>query len=41
MDNATDAGVIFTISMGAVDGKQINQAHKVYIDDVVVEEVAE
>lgn len=41
MANATDAGVIFTISMGAVDGKQINQAHKVYIDDVVVEEVAE
>ena len=38
MANATDSAVIFTISMGAVDGKQLNKAHKVYIDDVVVEE---
>ena len=38
MANTTDPNVIFTISMGAVDGKQISTAHKVYIDDVVVEE---
>ena len=38
MANATDSAVIFTISMGSVDGKQIKNSHKVYIDDVVVEE---
>ena len=39
MGSATDPAVIFTISMGAVNGKQINSAHKIYIDDVSIEEV--
>ena len=39
MEYETDSATIFTISMGALDGVQINQPHKVYIDDVVIEEV--
>ncbi len=39
MTGSTDPAVIFTISMGAVDGKQINSAHKVTVSDIVVEEV--
>lgn len=38
MTYTSDEGVIFSISMGAVDGTQIKKAHKIYIDDVVVEE---
>ncbi len=39
MDYATDPNVIFTISMGAVDGKEINTAHRVIIESVSVEEI--
>ncbi|MCR5189111.1 MAG: carbohydrate binding domain-containing protein [Treponema sp.] len=41
MSSETDDNVIFTISMGAVDGKEINKSHKVYIDDITLEEVAD
>lgn len=41
MSSATDENVIFTISMGAVDGKEINKAHKVYIDDISIEELSD
>ena len=39
MDYATDPNVIFTISMGAVDGKEINTAHRVIIESVSLEEI--
>ena len=39
MSYATDKAVIFTISMGAVNDKQINQSHKITIDDVNIIEV--
>ncbi|MBR1721709.1 MAG: carbohydrate binding domain-containing protein, partial [Treponema sp.] len=38
MKSSTDKAVIFTISMGAVDGKQIGDFHKIMIDDIVIEE---
>ena len=39
MDYETDPKVIFTISMGAVDGTQLNDSHRVIIESVSVEEV--
>ena len=39
MDYATDPNVIFTISMGAVDGKQIDSPHRVIIESVSLEEI--
>ena len=39
MEYATDPNVIFTISMGAVDGKQIDSPHRVIIESVSVEEI--
>ncbi len=40
MTSSTDTAVIFTISVGAVNNKVINQSHKIYIDDIVVEEIS-
>ncbi|MCR4743079.1 MAG: carbohydrate binding domain-containing protein [Treponema sp.] len=40
MASPSDDSVIFTISVGAVDNKMINSSHKIYIDDIVVEEVS-
>ena len=39
MSNASDSAVIFTISMGAVNDKQINKAHTVVISDIEISEV--
>ena len=39
MEYATDPNVIFTISMGAVDGKQIDSPHRVIIESVSLEEI--
>ena len=39
MANASDDAVIFTISMGAVNDKQINKAHTVVISDIEISEV--
>lgn len=39
MSNASDNAVIFTISMGAVNDKQINKAHTVVISDIEISEV--
>ena len=40
MKHNTDSKVIFTISMGAVNGKQINKKHTITFDAIVVEEIA-
>ena len=40
MKHNTDSKVIFTISMGAVNGKQINKTHHITFDAIVVEEIA-
>lgn len=39
MEEPTDSNVIFTISMGAVDGKEINDSHRVIIESVSVKNV--
>lgn len=40
MASESDEHVIFTISAGAVNNKIINSSHKIYIDDVVIEEIS-
>ncbi len=40
MTYETDLKTIWTISMGAVDGTQIDKAHTVIIDNIVLEEVS-
>ena len=39
MESESDSAVIFTISLGAVDDKVINEGHRVVISNVSVEEV--
>jgi hypothetical protein len=40
MKHNTDPKVIFTISMGSVNDKQINKKHTITFDAIVVEEIA-
>ena len=37
----SDNGAIFNVSMGAVGGEQIKEQHRVYIDNIVLEEIDE
>ncbi len=39
MENETDSATILSISMGAVNGKRIKDAHTVTLDNIVIEEV--
>lgn len=39
MKEDTDDGTIFNIAMGAVDGKQIKEQHRICIDDIVLEKI--
>ncbi len=41
MQNPTDEKTIFSVSMGAVAGKEISTAHTVTLDNIVLEEVEE
>lgn len=39
MKEASDAGTIFNIAMGAVGGTQIKEQHRICIDDIVLEKI--
>lgn len=39
MTEASDAGTIFNIAMGAVGGTQIKEQHRICIDDIVLEKI--
>ena len=39
MKEDTDPDTIFNIAMGAIDGQQIKEQHRICIDDIVLEKI--